>query len=777
MADPLHVLMVEDNSGDADLVLRELRRQGFAPAWTRVETEADYLATLKPELEVILSDHVLPQFGGPRALELLKERQLDVPFIVISGTIGEEVAVQAIKQGAADYLLKDRLGRLGQAIRQAIEQRQIRREREQTRAQLRETDERFRQVVENIGEVFWMSEPRQQRIVYISPTYARIWGQDPGDLYANPRLWFNSILPEDQPKVAAALPRQLAGGYNVEYRIRRPDGTIRHIHDRAFPVRNDEGAVYRVAGIAEDVTSRLLAEERLRQQAAMLDLAHDAIIVHRVNDQRITYWNRGAERIYGWTAEEAVGQCLGELIHLDDALAGKITSAVREKGEWRSEAQHLTKDGRKLRVNVGATPVHHEDGSLMAILSIATDVTEQRKLEYQFLRAQRMESIGTLASGVAHDLNNILAPILMSVPLLQTDLPAKTRNEIARTIESSAQRGAQIVRQVLAFGRGLEGERKPLALSTSIAELEEIIRGTFPRNIQLEVQVAPELWIVLGDSTQIHQVLLNLCVNARDALPQGGSLQLRARNLEIDRNYAVTLGNITAGRYVVVEVEDDGTGIAPEVIERIFDPFFTTKGLGQGTGLGLSTVLGIVKSHGGNIYVSSALGKGTVFQVYLPCAHPGEVAASPPVTVGESLPRGNGELILIVDDETTILHASKSVLSTHGYNVVCAQDGTEAVAILAQNLNRTAAIVTDLMMPYMDGVALARAIRRMKPTLPLAASTGLGERTHLAELKALGVSLFLQKPYSAAELLKTVHTMLHPDALSAASMVHENAVG
>ncbi len=745
---------------DAELLLHELRSSGFEPQWVRVEDEESYLRHLSPEWDVVLSDHELPQFSSTRALELLNERELKVPFIIVSGTIGEEIAVKSIKNGAADYLLKDRLVRLGHAVRQAMAQARLRIERERAKTEIRESEERFRQFGDNINKVLWMTEVASEKLIYVSRAFEMIWGRPTSELLESKDAWMATIHPEDRPMVETTKRQKPDGGTDIVYRIVRPDGGVRYIQDRTFSVRNSAGEVYRVAGVAEDITERRLVEERLRHQAAMLEMAKDAIIVRDFHTEQITFWNKGAERMYGWTAEEALEHKIGELLCVDPSLPGRITQELSEKEEWNGETRHITKTGKKLVVNARATLIRDASGAPQGVLSINADVTEQRKLEAQFLRAQRMESIGTLASGVAHDLNNILAPIMMSVPLLRGPLSAESREGIISTIEMSAERGAQIVKQVLAFGRGLEGERKPMSVRASISELAKIMRETFPKDIRVETSTAADLWLVFGDPTQIHQVLLNLCVNARDAMPSGGRLRLKVRNLEVDAHYAAIVSELKPGRYVLVEVQDDGTGIPPEIVDRIFDPFFTTKGVGKGTGLGLSTVLGIVKSHGGAVQVNTEPGKGTTFSVYLPAA-PEEAVEGGGASALELLPHGNGEVILVVDDEATIRGAAKTVLNAHGYQVLTASDGTEALAIFAAQAGRIAAVITDLMMPFMDGIALIRALRKMQPNVPIAASTGLGDKPQLAELRSLGVAPLLNKPYGADALLKVTYELIH----------------
>ncbi len=409
-----------------------------------------------------------------------------------------------------------------------------------------------------------------------------------------------------------------------------------------------------------------------------------------------------------------------------------------------------------------SAPVRGSDGRYYGRVWTFHDITERKKLEQQFLRAQRMEGIGTLASGLAHDLNNILTPIMMSVPLLHLGIPEETREKIIDTIEISAERGAQIVKQVLTFGRGLEGEKLPLHVGMLIHEMEKMIRSTFPKDIAIETVMVPDLWLVLGDGTQLHQVLLNLCVNARDAMPNGGQLRLSAANLNIDASFATMLNESTPGPHVLLEVGDTGNGIPPEIIERIFDPFFTTKEVGKGTGLGLSTVHGIVKSHGGLLKVASEPGKGTTFQVYLPAAPDQEAMAdsssAPP-------PTGNGELVLVLDDEPAISQAAQTLLEANGYRVLLAEDAVKALDMFTLNSHDIAVVLTDIMMPVMSGVLFLRALREIKQNVPVIASTGLGEKAQIAQLRALGVETVLDKPYNPNTLLRAIHGVLHPYGL------------
>jgi signal transduction histidine kinase/CheY-like chemotaxis protein len=450
----------------------------------------------------------------------------------------------------------------------------------------------------------------------------------------------------------------------------------------------------------------------------------------------------------------AQGDCSQEV---DDSASGIRRVLCGETKEFILEYPcHSPKEKRWFRLMV--TPL--EDGRLLGAVVMHVDITERKKLEHQFLRAQRLESIGTLASGIAHDLNNVLAPIMMSLELLKMRVPDPASMKLLSILESSVQHGSEMVRQVLSFGRGVEGLKLEVQVGNLIADLEKTIKDTFVKNIVVRTIISHGLRTVLGDPTQLHQVLLNLCVNARDAMPNGGTLTLSAENVHFDEQYAALDREAKPGFYILVQVEDTGTGIAPEVIEKIFDPFFTTKELGKGTGLGLSTTMTIVRSHSGFLHLDSEVGKGTKFQVYLPVhTKPSEAAVA--VAVPE-LPRGKGELILVIDDEASVREITKHTLEAFGYRVMLASDGSEAVAIYAGRVTEFAAVLTDMMMPVMDGPATIQVLLRINPKAKIIGASGLSASAHVAKVTALGVTHFLPKPYTAETLLGTLRKLLEP---------------
>jgi CheY-like chemotaxis protein len=369
-----------------------------------------------------------------------------------------------------------------------------------------------------------------------------------------------------------------------------------------------------------------------------------------------------------------------------------------------------------------------------------------------------MESVGRLAGGIAHDLNNILTPILMGISLLREGLSLKEAGPLIDTIAASAQRGADIIKQLLTFARGTAGQKVPLPPSRLIKEMAKIVQETFPKSIAVRAEFPRDLWTVMGDPTQLHQVLLNLCVNARDAMPEGGILTLAAENVTLDDCYARMSPEARAGPYVLLQISDTGTGMSPEILDKIFDPFFTTKGPETGTGLGLATVQGIIKSHHGFIQVESQVGRGSLFRIYLPALPTVDAAAA--ATPAREMPRGHGQLVLVVDDERSVRDITRSMLEKFGYRVLTANEGTAAIALYTQHQAEIRVVLTDMVMPVMDGSATVRVLRGMNPQVKIIAASGAASKPRLAEIADLSVQAYLQKPFTSQQLLVTLEQVL-----------------
>ncbi|MEA5624385.1 response regulator [Nostoc sp. UHCC 0251] len=509
--------------------------------------------------------------------------------------------------------------------------------------------------------------------------------------------------------------------------------------------------------LESEIAERLQVEEKIREQAALLDITSDAILVKDFDNQ-IRFWNQGAEHLYGWKATEVIGKNVKQILYLPETLSQiqDIYANIVKSGFWHGELHQVNKKGQDIIVASRWTLMRDRNGQAISILTVNTDITEKKHLETQVLRAQRLESIGTLASGIAHDLNNILTPILTTAQLLQMKMPdTDERNQqMLKTIENNSKRGAALVKQVLQFARGIDGQRTVVQMNHLFSEIQQIVQETFPKSIELTEHIQPELWAVIGDATHLHQLLINLVVNARDAMPEGGHIEISAENLLIDEHYARLNLDAHVGPYIAITVADTGMGMRSEIIDRIFEPFFTTKEIGKGTGLGLSTAKGIIQSHGGFVSVTSQVGKGTEFKVCLPAV---EVAKTPLVEDLE-LFKGNGELILVVDDETRILETTKILLEVYSYRVLTASNGIEAIALYVQHEDEISLVLMDMMMPLMDGATAITTLQKINSQVKVVAVSGLNVSEKLAKIP--GVKKFIAKPYATKELLQTLHSIL-----------------
>jgi PAS domain S-box-containing protein len=759
----MQLLHLEDSENDAVLVEEVLRAEWPEVRITRVWQREEFVAAVdQGGFDLILSDYTLPGFDGLSALEIARARRPDKPFIFLSGTIGEERAIEAMKRGADDYVIKDRPRRLIGAIRQTLARTAETVRRKKAEQALHESEQRFKQLAEQSSEIFWFASVVPDQILYVSPAVERIWGLPAKRFYEDPRLWGAAIHPDDRSRVEAAYNAWVAGRsprFEEEYRIVRPDGTFSWLLDSGTLIRDRDGKVYRLSGIAKDITSRRLAEEQLREQAALLDKARDAIIATDLN-HRISYWNASAEHMYGWTAAEVFGRKLGELdLGYGPQRFETARSQVLATGEWRGDFSLRSKGGVVLQVESTWSLVRDANGHPRSILMIDTDVTEKKKLESQVLRADRIDSIGMLAGGVAHDLNNVLAPILMGADLLRLNTSNPSDVRILENIERSAQHGSALVKQLLTFARGGESERTEVQIGPLIEDVRKLLRQSLPRTIELRTDCAGLTRSIQADATQMKQVLLNLALNARDAMPQGGRLEICAVDTVVDASFARQHPGAEAGPHVRIVVRDTGTGIPPAVLEKIFDPFFTTKGVGKGTGLGLSTVLGIVKGHGGFLRVESEVGKGTEFQLFLPVLVRAPVA---PARAAGALPKlGRGELILVVDDEPTMCETLRLVLEHTGFRVVAAPNGATALAEFERHGDAIAVVITDIIMPGMLGTDLIRELRNRSKKLRVIAMSGSLAAKQREAFQTMNPPVeFLEKPISSASLLDALRHVL-----------------
>jgi PAS domain S-box-containing protein len=541
-----------------------------------------------------------------------------------------------------------------------------------------------------------------------------------------------------------------------EYRFQRGDGSYATVLDRGQIMHNAQGVPVRMIGGLMDLSGHLAAEDQIAEQATLLDQATDAIIVRDLQ-HRIVYWNQGAEKIYGWTRAEALMLSVADF-QAEQAKFQIAMDQVMTNGNWSGELEQVDKHGNVKHMQCRWTLLRNRREEPKSILAINTDITEKKLLEAQFLRAQRMESIGALAGGIAHDLNNVLTPIIMGMDLLRLHSREPAAVGVIDMVEATAMRGAEMIGQVLAFARGVDGQRHAIKLPQIAREVSRILKDTLPRNIRLHLtgdQLVPP---ILGDATQIHQVLMNLCVNARDAMPQGGEI-----TIAIDQAPAWPKPHPDdlTGACVSLVVTDTGTGIPAAVQARIFEPFFTTKEVGKGTGLGLATVLAIVRSHHGMLELVSAAGQGTSFIMWFPAAAPTAASLADAAPVPTKPPGGNGETILVVDDEESLRRMTAQTLEAFGYRTLTATDGADAIRIYAQHQREIAVVLTDMMMPVMDGPAAVQALLALDPRVKIIAATGLAQDENLCLMQGMGVTHFLPKPFPTATMLKLIHELIH----------------
>ncbi len=636
-------------------------------------------------------------------------------------------------------------------------------ERKLAEESLQESEARLNLALETAHMGIWDRDLKSNTVIW-SANMGLLYGLPSGSPCPPFEDYLNLIHPEDRKSVVASITRVIEeGAGTIEYRVVWPDGSVHWLNSTSQVYYNEIGEPIRTIGTSRDITDvynelhlRKLNEQKISEQAALLDIATDAILVRDIQFQ-ILFWNKGAERIYGWLSPEVIGKDSQEILFQPETklqLEVPLKSVI-ETGSWQGELNKITKSGKKIVVESRWTLMQDANGQPKSILCVDTDITEKKQLQEQFFRTQRLESVGTLAGGIAHDLNNILTPILAAAQLLQNKFFQDDEHceQLMTLVESNAKRGATLVKQVLSFARGFKGERTIIQIQYLISEIIQIAKQTFPKCIEFSTTMTEDIWAVTGDTTQLHQVLMNLIVNARDALPDGGNIEISAKNKFLDEAYTKMNLDAKVGNYIVITVADNGIGIPSEILDKIFEPFFTTKEVNRGTGLGLSTALGIIKSHGGFMKVSSRVGKGSKFKVFLPA-----VEATQTLNVENSEPHsGEGELILVVDDEPQIRDIAKIILENHNYKMLAASTGIEAVALYAQYKHQIKAVLMDLMMPEMDGITAIRTLQKMNKQVQIIACSGLNSMEVFTEASAINVQAVLSKPYTATELLKILH--------------------
>jgi PAS domain S-box-containing protein len=597
------------------------------------------------------------------------------------------------------------------------------------------------------------------RIVFANASFSRITGYTQEEILGKtPRILQG---PKTERALLDRLRATIARGdvFNGEGVNYRKDGSEFHMDWQIVPIRGPDGKISHYAAYQSDITKRKLAEQVLAESEEryrlLVESSPDPMLVHA--DGKIVFANIATAKLLGaGQPTDIVGMGITDIIPPEDrAQVRKRIVEFAAKVTPLFEQDFLRLDGTCVKAEGIGIPITF--GGKPAVQIILHDRTERLLLEEQFRQAQRLESLGMLAAGIAHDLNNVLAPILMGAPLLRETTASEWDRSLLTDIEKSALRGTALVRQILGFAQGIGGEPQTVQVAYLLAEIVDVLRRTLPKSIEIETRISKDIWPIEANPTQIHQVLLNLTVNARDAMPEGGKLRLRAENIELDEAAARAIPGARPGRWVVLHVEDTGTGIPADVLARMWEPFFTTKPVNKGTGLGLSTVRGIVEAHGGFITVQTVPGRGTTFRAYFPPSEKAVLADLPsPVA-----PLGKGELILVADDLVSIRNLIDTILTRHGYRVLLAVDGADALAHIRGN-PEIALVITDLDMPILAGSAFMEIVRRLRPAVRILAMSGIDEAAAAPSRLQTLADGFLLKPFTAQKILSLTHSLLNP---------------
>ncbi|HYK82683.1 MAG TPA: PAS domain S-box protein [Gemmatimonadales bacterium] len=764
MAAPVRTLIVEDVPTDAALIERELRRAGIAGPTHRVDAEPGFreaLRTFQPD--IILTDHSLPAFSARDVLGIALLENPGAPIIVVTGSLDEETAAEYIKAGAADYIVKHHLERLGPAVMRALDLKRAREEQARAEEAVRQSEERFRALIEYGADAVVLVTP-DGTVLFTSQAAERVLGYAPAELVGHDLG--EHVHPDDGSRLRAMLAEVLKRPgvpRTAEVRAQHRDGAW-CVLDAVAVNRLAEPAVGAVVINYRDVTERRQAEEALRDSEiryrTLVDGVRDVIFA-LTPDGTITSLNPAFEAITGWPREEWLGKTFEQLVHPEDLpLALELLGRVM-RGEPRPASQfRLGTRGGEYRVAEVAATAQRRDEALVGIFGIGRDVTERVQLEQQLRQAQKMEAVGRLAGGVAHDFNNILTAITGYADLLAEDLPAgDPRRQDAEEIRKSAERAAALTRQLLAFSRQQVLQPRVLDLNALVSELEKLLHRLLGEDVALATELEPMVGHIKADPGQLEQVLMNLAVNSRDAMPRGGRLTIETRNVDLDEAYARDHYPVQPGKYVLLAVSDTGTGMTAEVQAHLFEPFFTTKEKGKGTGLGLATVYGIVKQSGGFIWVYSEVGHGTTFKIYLPRVDEpagvaaGGTAAPPPVV-------GGTETVLLAEDEAPVRAVARQVLERHGYQVLEAASAEAALDIANRYSGPIHLLLTDVIMPGLNGRELALRLATLRPEARVIYMSGYTDDAITRHGVLEAGQAYVQKPFTPDLIARKVREVL-----------------
>jgi PAS domain S-box-containing protein len=747
----LHALIVEDSENDTRILLNDLERSEYEISHERVETAESLIAALdRQRWDILFCDFTMPHFSGLRALEIVKERKIDLPFIFVSGTLGEDVAVQAMKLGADDYVVKGNLARLVPAMERELREANGRLMRRNAEEDMRISEYKYRQVFESLGDAAFLIDQETGRIIDTNPQAEVLLGRSRAQILGtreNHLFWprrERAEMPaflstgDGRPRFETNVLQAKGGIVPVDVSVSRLE-----LYGRSL-----------LLALFHDITGRRRSEQKIEEQANLLELAHDAIFVRSL-DEKIQYWNKGAEHLYGWTAEEAIAGQFERSAYDDYTSFAAAKKILLKEERWSGEVRMRTKSRREIMVASSWTLVHAPGRDLASILVIDTDITAKNQMEVQFLRAQRVELIGTLAAGIAHDLNNILQIIITNLdlanitPVLDRHLP-----KYLKDASHGADRATNLARRLLAFSK--DGVSKKRSLDVAGLLTPAVLLALSGSKLKPFFAFQPGLYSVIGDPVQLTQVIENLVLNACEAAPQLGKLLVRADN--VDETLPPPSG-LASGRYVRIEIEDTGAGIPEEIRDRIFDVCFTTKP--GGSGLGLSTVRSIMQQHRGGVTIKSHVGHGTTVSLLLPAAmqHPKPSPAPLPIPAVKTLGR-----ILIIDDDEMILNVLTAMLNSLGYKCAVARDGVEGCNeyVRAQAEGQPfAAVLLDATIPNgLSGEEALKLLLQADRDARVILCSGYTESDLFREAEQLGFRAILGKPFSISEFVSVFNKVL-----------------
>jgi two-component system, cell cycle sensor histidine kinase and response regulator CckA len=759
-ADQIHLLVIEDSEDDADLLVRELERGGYRLQYRRVDTPEDLRAALADrDWDLVIADYTMPRFSGAEALSMVRGRSREVPFIFVSGTIGEEAAIAALKAGAQDYILKGKTGRLVPAIERELREARARRERDRLEAERRAMEDRYRQVLTIAGDGIVVVDD-EFRIAIFNRGAERMFGFAAEKVIARPLdiLWPPRLADTNHRRIAEMLlsPEAAALASGGEFLALRADG-------EEFPVEATLSQLVEtgktiVTLIVRDIAERKRSEEKLRQLSRAVEQSANLIIITDT-EGTIEYVNPRLLEATGYRREEVIGRkpFFWRAGRSEAAIDDEVWRTALSGQDWRGEFQNMRKDGGEIVVSVTVSPVTNDNGAITHVIAIEEDITRRREIEAQLHQAQKLEALGMLTGGIAHDFNNLLAVIIGNLDLITPRLKGDEATHTgAKLALAAALRSAELTRQLLAFARRQPLSPRPLNLNQLVSGTVAMLQRALGNRIEFRTELSPSLWPAEADSSQVETALANLAINARDAMPDGGVLTIATRNQHLEGSGSGA-DALVAGDYVALSVTDTGVGIPPGELKRVLEPFYTTKAPGKGTGLGLSMVYGFAKQSRGHLELESVVGHGTSVTLYLPRTENVMVEETPGE---EATGRAVQETtVLVVEDNPHVQDVVVRQLSELGYNVHAVDDALAALSVLRQEL-AIDLLFSDISLPGgISGTALAREAKKLRPGLRVLLTSGLAVAADGTDGDRDGVA-FIGKPYRRKELASKVDAVL-----------------